>query len=98
MTDRGLHTMPAVVHFHSLLHAADSISMKQLCPGPVSRRAFLRVGTLGLGSMTLSELPAARARGSSETVDTSVILFWMWGGPSQFEAWDPKPDAPSEYR
>jgi hypothetical protein len=29
---------------------------------------------------------------------TSVILFWMWGGPSQFETFDPKPDAPSEYR
>ena len=22
----------------------------------------------------------------------------MWGGPSQFETWDPKPNAPSEYR
>ena len=30
--------------------------------------------------------------------DTSVILFWMWGGPSQFETYDPKPDAPAEYR
>ena len=30
--------------------------------------------------------------------DTSVILFWMWGGPSQFETYDPKPDAPGEYR
>lgn len=29
---------------------------------------------------------------------TSVILFWMWGGPSQIETFDPKPNAPSEYR
>ena len=27
----------------------------------------------------------------------SVIELWMWGGPSQLETFDPKPDAPSEY-
>jgi hypothetical protein len=27
-----------------------------------------------------------------------VILFWMWGGPSQLETYDLKPNAPSEYR
>lgn len=73
-------------------------SEKPSCPGPVSRRTFLRVGALGLGGLTLSELLAARARASSESPDTSIILFWMWGGPSQFETWDPKPSAPSEYR
>jgi hypothetical protein len=30
--------------------------------------------------------------------DPAVILFWMWGGPSQLETWDMKPNAPSEYR
>jgi hypothetical protein len=30
--------------------------------------------------------------------DTSVILFWMWGGPSQLETYDMKPEAPVEYR
>jgi hypothetical protein len=25
-------------------------------------------------------------------------MFWMWGGPSQFETYDMKPDAPAEYR
>src|SRR4051812_3622047 len=30
--------------------------------------------------------------------DTSVILFWMWGGPSQLETYDLKPEAPVEYR
>lgn len=71
----------------------------RLCPGPVSRRTFLRVGALGLGGLTLSELLAARAQASTKSPpDTSVILFWMWGGPSQFETWDPKPGAPTEYR
>lgn len=28
----------------------------------------------------------------------SVILLWMLGGPPQHETWDPKPDAPAEFR
>ena len=27
----------------------------------------------------------------------SIIEIWMWGGPSQLETFDPKPDAPHEY-
>jgi hypothetical protein len=41
---------------------------------------------------------AASAASGVSPPDTSVILFWMWGGPSQLETWDCKPDAPSEYR
>jgi hypothetical protein len=57
----------------------------------------LRVGSLALGGLTLNDLLAARAA-SPKGPETSVILFWMWGGPSQFETFDPKPDAPAEYR
>jgi hypothetical protein len=28
----------------------------------------------------------------------SVIFLWLWGGPAQLDTWDPKPDAPLEYR
>jgi hypothetical protein len=28
----------------------------------------------------------------------AVILFWLSGGPSQIDTWDPKPDAPQEIR
>lgn len=28
----------------------------------------------------------------------SVILVWLWGGPSQLDTFDPKPDAPGEVR
>ena len=66
------------------------------CPGPMSRRALLRLGSLALGGLALPQLLAARA--SQSPRPTSVILFWMWGGPSQFETLDPKPDAPVEYR
>jgi hypothetical protein len=53
---------------------------------------------LGLGGLALPEILSARGASGSSTPDTSVILFWMWGGPSQFETYDPKPDAPAEYR
>ena len=53
---------------------------------------------LALGGVTLPELLARRAAAGTTDPDTSVILFWMWGGPSQLETWDMKPDAPSEYR
>ncbi|MEX0714661.1 MAG: DUF1501 domain-containing protein [Pirellulales bacterium] len=69
------------------------------CGGPLARREFMRLGSLALGGMTLCDLLAARAAaGAAGPADTSVILFWMWGGPSQLETYDMKPLAPSEYR
>ncbi|HSG73114.1 MAG TPA: DUF1501 domain-containing protein, partial [Planctomycetaceae bacterium] len=36
---------------------------------------------------------------TSPTADKkSVILFWLSGGPSQIDMWDPKPQAPQEIR
>src|SRR4051794_37595475 len=68
------------------------------CPGPRRRREFLRLGLLTLGGMSLPDLLAARADTGRPDPETSVILFWMWGGPSQLETYDLKPDAPAEYR
>ena len=68
------------------------------CRGPVSRREFLRIGTLALGGITVSDVLRARALAGHSSCPTSVILFWMWGGPSQLETYDMKPDAPLEYR
>src|SRR5207302_327751 len=68
------------------------------CRGPVSRRQFLRLGALALGGLDLSNLLAARATAGASEPDTAVILFWMWGGPSQLETYDLKPAAPTEYR
>jgi hypothetical protein len=68
------------------------------CTGPLHRREFMRLGMLALGGVTLPELMARRALAGTTDPETSVILFWMWGGPSQLETWDMKPDAPSEYR
>ncbi len=75
------------------------LQRSRICTGPLARREFLRVGMLTLGGVTLPKLLAARAlAGDSSEPDTSVILFWMWGGPSQLETYDMKPEAPSEYR
>jgi hypothetical protein len=39
---------------------------------------------------------ASAASGSSDK--KAVILFWLSGGPSHIDMWDPKPDAPQEIR
>src|SRR5450755_1086118 len=67
------------------------------CDG-LSRRNFLRVGFLGLASLTLADVLRLRAAQGSAAKDTSVILIWKGGGPSHMDTWDPKPDAPAEYR
>lgn len=71
------------------------------CQG-FSRREFLRVGSLGLGLSSLS-LPALLAHkahaGSSDSAGhKAVVLLFLQGGPTQHETWDPKPEAPQEYR
>lgn len=69
------------------------------CPGsPLSRRGFLRAGSLGLAGLTLPDLLRLRAASEAPTKDTSVILIWKGGGPSHIDMWDLKPDAPVEYR
>ena len=73
------------------------------CSDGVSRRSFLRAGSLGLASLGLGDLLRVRARahaggGSSAGDDLSVILVWLDGGPPQHETYDPKPEAPAEFR
>jgi hypothetical protein len=74
---------------------------KYRCCDGVTRRSFLRVGFLGLAGLSLADhlrlKAAARERGRS-TKDTAVILFYMSGGPSHIDTYDPKPDAPVEFR
>jgi len=54
---------------------------------------------LGAGGLGLNELLKLRAQASRpQDRKTSVILFWLSGGPGHMETWDPKPDAPSEVR
>ena len=62
------------------------------------RRVFLRVGA-ALGGLTLPGLLGARARAAVSAVrGVSVVFLNLQGGPTQFETFDPKPDAPREIR
>src|SRR5215467_7866384 len=76
--------------------------MTSNCAG-ISRRDFIQVGlggALGLGLVDLlrlrAETPAAPGRTAARNVN--CILIWLDGGPSHYETFDPKPDAPSEIR
>ena len=60
-----------------------------------SRRDVLRVGSLSALGLTLpgllrAETPARRPK--------SCIVIYQYGGLSQLDSWDPKPDAPAELR
>jgi uncharacterized protein (DUF1501 family) len=68
---------------------------------PVSRREMLRIGSLGLAGLSLSSLLGARAGAADEdnpVSGKSVIFLFQQGGPSQFETFDPKPNAPDGVR
>jgi hypothetical protein len=62
-----------------------------------SRRWFLQTGLAGFAGLSLADTLRARANPGSSG-PKSVILFWLSGGPSQIDTWDPKPDAPAEIR
>ncbi|NNE93418.1 MAG: DUF1501 domain-containing protein [Verrucomicrobiales bacterium] len=68
-------------------------------PGP-TRRTALKAGALGALGFTAADFLKLKAAGAVKkgASDKSVILIWLDGGPSQFETYDPKPNAPSEYR
>jgi len=66
-----------------------------------SRRWFLQTGLTGMAGLTLPALLEQRAKASKAGKPKdkkNVILFWLSGGPSHIDMWDPKPDAPSEIR
>ena len=68
----------------------------------VSRRRFLlaslRAGGAGLALEDILRLRSDAAGRGRIAPDTSVIQIWLGGGPSQFETFDPKPEAPLEIR
>jgi hypothetical protein len=65
-----------------------------------SRRWFLQTGLSGLAGLSLADILRCRAHGASvnKTSRKAVIIFWLSGGPSHLDTWDPKPEAPIETR
>lgn len=70
------------------------------------RREFLRVGLATAGSVSVgASAPASRSHATEDLKvprgfgrAKSVILVYASGGQSQFETWDPKPNAPLDVR
>jgi uncharacterized protein (DUF1501 family) len=53
----------------------------------------------GFAGLTLSQLYRLRAfSAEAQSPKTAVILVWLRGGASHLDTFDPKPDAPSEFR
>lgn len=73
---------------------------------PMGRREFLRAGSLSLLGLTLPHVLQAQHSSSTNRIHVrksrkpakACILLFMWGGPAQQDTWDPKPNAPAEYR
>lgn len=70
------------------------------CPGPATRRGFLRMGLAGFTTLSLPGI--LRLRAATQPADgakkSAVIMIWKPGGCSHIDTYDPKPQAPSEYR
>ena len=70
-------------------------SGNSFCDG-ISRRNFLRVGTLGGAGLTLPGLLKADAEAGNKASQKSVIMIYLVGGPPHQDMFDLKPNAPKE--
>ncbi len=73
--------------------------MNPLPPLP-SRRDLLRAGSLGAAGLTLPrllQLQQTQAAANRPAADACILLF-LWGAPSQYETYDPKPEAVADIR
>jgi hypothetical protein len=64
------------------------------CSG-ITRRELLQVGSSSVLGLSLPRLLAQSSQGGKAK---AVLLLWLWGGPSQLDTWDPKPNAPVAFR
>ncbi len=78
------------------------IEMESATPGRCSRRGFIQIGALGTLGLTLPDLLRSRAQAAPERKNAprakACIVLWMAGGPSHLDTFDPKPEAPADYR
>src|SRR6059058_1835349 len=75
------------------------------CAG-MPRRDFIQLGIGGVLGLRFADLLCLRAKGAGTVVSSArssgkrinCIMIWLDGGPSHYETFDPKPDAPAEIR
>jgi hypothetical protein len=71
--------------------------------GAPTRRWFLQAGLTGFAGLSLAEMlrlqaQAGAVRNGASSDPKAVILFWLSGGPSHIDMWDPKPEATEQVR
>lgn len=79
--------------------------MHRNCNG-VTRRDFIQLGLGGVLGLSFCDLLRLRASAAETATPgktaanrrVNCILIWQDGGPSHYETFDPKPEAPSEIR
>lgn len=66
----------------------------------LTRRQFFHVSIGGPVGLSLGQFlqAEAQARLSGKRTPKSLIFLFLYGGPSQIDTWDMKPDAPMDYR
>lgn len=70
----------------------------RLCNG-VRRRDFLQAGALGVAGLSLGDLLRAQeAPAGDKRPARSAIVLFLDGGPSHLDTFDPKPEAPADFR
>ncbi len=71
---------------------------KQQTTNFMTRREALKRVLLGAAGLALNDSFSRPARSAPlRPKARSVIQIWMWGGPSQLDTFDPKPDAVNDY-
>ncbi len=71
--------------------------LQRTCHG-ATRREFIQVGASSLLGLSLADLLRLRGKQLPGWSVRAVIFIWLWGGPAQLDTWDPKPNAPLEFR
>jgi hypothetical protein len=72
--------------------------LQRTCQG-MTRREFVQVGASSLLGLSWADLLRLRASTDYHVGQArSVIFLWLWGGPAQLDTWDPKPNAPLDFR
>ncbi|VTT98306.1 hypothetical protein : Putative uncharacterized protein OS=uncultured Acidobacteria bacterium A2 PE=4 SV=1: DUF1501 [Gemmataceae bacterium] len=77
-------------------------SPHRFCDG-ATRRDFLQIGAFGAG-VTLADMlharsaSAAAGKKQASRSNKAAIMIYLPGGPSHIDMYDPKPDAPVEFR
>ena len=64
----------------------------------INRRDLLKASALSAAGISASVMPGVRPAAAAGPRAKHCILLFLNGGPSHLDTWDPKPEAPAEYR